>query len=246
MLRPGGADPRALAEMNAALVHRGPDSDGQFVSGPVGLAARRLSIIDLDHGDQPIGNEDGRSRWSRTARSTTTRRCAASSSGPGTGFAPAATRRPSCTSTRSTDSTSPSGSGACSRWPSGTPGGDAGTGPRPLRNQAALLPRAAGALAFASELKALRRRRVQPRGGPGRARLVPHFNSIPAPMTIFREARKLPPVTCWSPGSRRSCALCGPAPATRSCGRGRGRPDELRGRLRDSVRAHLSPTCRSG
>ena len=45
--------------MSATLVHRGPDSDGTFVDGPVGLAARRLAIIDLETGDQPIANEDG-------------------------------------------------------------------------------------------------------------------------------------------------------------------------------------------
>src|SRR6266436_2400795 len=55
----GAADPERLAAMSATLVHRGPDSDGAFVDGPVGLAARRLSIIDLDSGDQPIANEDG-------------------------------------------------------------------------------------------------------------------------------------------------------------------------------------------
>src|SRR5918997_397276 len=53
-------DAAALAHMNEALVHRGPDSEGQLVDGPVGLAARRLSIIDLAGGDQPISNEDGR------------------------------------------------------------------------------------------------------------------------------------------------------------------------------------------
>src|SRR3954454_16131313 len=56
---PRGADPDALARMSATLVHRGPDSDGAFVDGPVGLAARRLAIIDLDTGDQPLANEDG-------------------------------------------------------------------------------------------------------------------------------------------------------------------------------------------
>src|SRR5215207_1957616 len=48
-----------LAAMSAALAHRGPDSDGSFVDGGVGLAARRLAIIDLADGDQPIANEDG-------------------------------------------------------------------------------------------------------------------------------------------------------------------------------------------
>src|SRR5213595_1084172 len=45
--------------MSATLVHRGPDSDGSFADGPVALAARRLAIIDLETGDQPIANEDG-------------------------------------------------------------------------------------------------------------------------------------------------------------------------------------------
>jgi asparagine synthase (glutamine-hydrolysing) len=45
--------------MSATLVHRGPDSHGTFVDGGVGLAARRLAIIDLTGGDQPISSEDG-------------------------------------------------------------------------------------------------------------------------------------------------------------------------------------------
>jgi asparagine synthase (glutamine-hydrolysing) len=57
---PSGPDPAALAAMAAALVHRGPDSSGEALDGPVALAARRLAIIDLDHGDQPIATEDGR------------------------------------------------------------------------------------------------------------------------------------------------------------------------------------------
>src|ERR671930_196805 len=54
----GAADPDRVAGMSATLVHRGPDSFGEYVDGPVALAARRLSIIDLATGDQPIGNED--------------------------------------------------------------------------------------------------------------------------------------------------------------------------------------------
>ena len=48
-----------LAEMTGRLVHRGPDSDGYFVEGATGLGFRRLSIIDLVSGDQPIYSEDG-------------------------------------------------------------------------------------------------------------------------------------------------------------------------------------------
>jgi len=45
--------------MADAIVHRGPDDEGYYVSGPVGLGFRRLSIIDLNTGHQPISNEDG-------------------------------------------------------------------------------------------------------------------------------------------------------------------------------------------
>lgn len=48
-----------LAAMIGRLHHRGPDSQGFYRKGPVGLAHARLSIIDLAGGDQPIANEDG-------------------------------------------------------------------------------------------------------------------------------------------------------------------------------------------
>src|SRR5437660_6522648 len=51
-----------LAEMNQRIAHRGPDDDGFFVEENVGLAMRRLSIIDIRTGHQPISNEDG-SSW---------------------------------------------------------------------------------------------------------------------------------------------------------------------------------------
>ena len=54
----GPANPDRLAAMSAKLVHRGPDSDGIFAEGQAALAARRLAIIDLETGDQPIANED--------------------------------------------------------------------------------------------------------------------------------------------------------------------------------------------
>jgi asparagine synthase (glutamine-hydrolysing) len=47
----------SLAEMNAQIVHRGPDDDGFFYDGNVGLAMRRLSIIDVKTGHQPLTNE---------------------------------------------------------------------------------------------------------------------------------------------------------------------------------------------
>jgi asparagine synthase (glutamine-hydrolysing) len=50
----------ALAAMNRQIVHRGPDDEGFFVEENVGLAMRRLSIIDIKTGRQPISNEDER------------------------------------------------------------------------------------------------------------------------------------------------------------------------------------------
>ena len=48
-----------LARMNDAIRHRGPDDDGFYLNGPVGLGMRRLAIIDLKSGQQPIHNQDG-------------------------------------------------------------------------------------------------------------------------------------------------------------------------------------------
>ncbi|HUF42104.1 MAG TPA: asparagine synthase (glutamine-hydrolyzing) [Verrucomicrobiae bacterium] len=55
----GGVDEGAVRAMSAALAHRGPDDEGYHFDGAVGLGHRRLSIIDLDHGRQPLSNEDG-------------------------------------------------------------------------------------------------------------------------------------------------------------------------------------------
>lgn len=51
-----------LERMNGRLVHRGPDEEGLYVDGRVGLAMRRLRVIDLAGGSQPIENEDATAR----------------------------------------------------------------------------------------------------------------------------------------------------------------------------------------
>lgn len=56
--RGASADERLLYGMSQTMIHRGPDDDGVYCDGPVGLAMRRLSIIDLDTGRQPVANED--------------------------------------------------------------------------------------------------------------------------------------------------------------------------------------------
>src|SRR6516162_3070074 len=52
----------ALHRMGRVTIHRGPDDEGTHVDGPLALGMRRLSIIDLSGGHQPLTNEDG-SLW---------------------------------------------------------------------------------------------------------------------------------------------------------------------------------------
>jgi len=56
---PRPMDPQLVKTMMGTMNHRGPDEEGMFVSGSVGLGHKRLCIIDLSSGAQPMGNEDG-------------------------------------------------------------------------------------------------------------------------------------------------------------------------------------------
>ena len=51
--------PALVKDMADTIHHRGPDDEGYYVSGPIGLGFRRLAIIDLTTGHQPLSNEDG-------------------------------------------------------------------------------------------------------------------------------------------------------------------------------------------
>ena len=57
--RQANVSPALVKGMADAIRHRGPDDDGYYVRGQIGLGFRRLSIIDLNTGHQPISNEDG-------------------------------------------------------------------------------------------------------------------------------------------------------------------------------------------
>src|SRR4029450_13099790 len=206
--------------MSPPLVHRGPDSDGVLIDGPVGLAARRLSIIDLETGDQPIANEDGTVHVVQNGEIYNYRELRAGLERAGHRF-----RTQSDTEVL-VHLYEEHGEGFAERlrgmfavavW-------DAGSqrlllardpfGIKPLYYRID-----SGGLAFASELRAL------PRGEIDHDALEAFlaFNSIPAPYSIFREVRKLPPgsLLVWEGGDASELA------------------EELRGRLRDSVRAHL-------
>ncbi|PYR44341.1 MAG: hypothetical protein DMF93_00625 [Acidobacteria bacterium] len=52
-------DRERLSAMTSVIAHRGPDADGFYVGEGIGLGHRRLSIIDLSTGDQPLANENG-------------------------------------------------------------------------------------------------------------------------------------------------------------------------------------------
>jgi hypothetical protein len=73
LLRDSGAIVNAaeITAMCDVITHRGPDDQGVYVSGSVGLGMRRLSIIDLAGGHQPMQTEDGRLPSSSTVKSTT-------------------------------------------------------------------------------------------------------------------------------------------------------------------------------
>ena len=51
-------DPTQIRAMCDEIRHRGPDDEGYHIEGPCGIGMRRLSIIDLETGQQPIANED--------------------------------------------------------------------------------------------------------------------------------------------------------------------------------------------
>jgi asparagine synthase (glutamine-hydrolysing) len=241
------ADAVALAQMSEALVHRGPDSDGLLVDGPVGLAARRLSIIDLAGGDQPIANEDGRIHVVQNGEIYNYRELRDELARSGHSF--------------STHSDTEVLVHAYEQWGAAFVERLRGMFAVAIwdsRERRLLLARdrhgikplywsaERGALSFASELKAL----VRQPGFSGEVDLDAleaylAFNSIPAPLTIYRGVRKLPPghLLEWRDGAQpevRRFALDRPRPADRLRAESEDElADELRDRLRDSVRAHL-------
>jgi asparagine synthase (glutamine-hydrolysing) len=237
----GHADVEALRAMSAQLVHRGPDSGGEHVDREVALGSRRLSIIDLAGGDQPIANEDGsvvvvqngeiynypelRDELLRAGHvfrtHSDTEALVHLYEEHGTGFAERLR-----------------GMFAVAIW-------DASRRRLVLaRDRYGIKPlyyrHVGGELRFASELRAL------PRGEIDTDALEAFlaFNSIPAPYSIFRDIRKLPAghVLVWENGSVAIERFARPGPAASDALRNGDEAElveELRARLRDSVKAHL-------
>jgi asparagine synthase (glutamine-hydrolysing) len=242
----GRADLEAVGRMSGRLVHRGPDDDGTFHEGRVALAARRLSIIDLDHGHQPIANEDGSAVVIQNGEIYNYRELKRELEGRGHRFAT------DCDTEVLVHLYEEHGDAFVERLR-----GMFALALWDKRRQRLLLARdrfgikplyyraVGGGLSFASELKAMLEqpgfsREIDPRAVS--AYLA--FNSIPAPLTIFAEARKLPPgnLLTWEGGeiAQRRYARPGPVPGSEQR---RDSTDELAAELRevldDSVRAHL-------
>jgi asparagine synthase (glutamine-hydrolysing) len=237
----GAVDPARVAAMSATLVHRGPDSDGSHIEDGVGLAARRLAIIDLETGDQPIANENGRVHVVQNGEIYNYKELRRELEQAGHRFS---THGDTEVLVHLYEDEGLDfarrlrGMFAVAIW-------DADRrrlvlardrfGIKPLYYRTENTQ-----LAFASELRAL------PRGEIDLDALEAFlaFNSIPAPLTIFRETRKLPPghVLVWEEGRVELTRYARPQPVAA----GEVREDdeaelveELRARLRDSVRAHL-------
>jgi len=225
--------------MSVTLVHRGPDSDGALIDGPVGLAARRLAIIDLETGDQPIANEDGTIHVVQNGELYNYRELRAELERAGHRFRTHgdtevlvhlyeqhgldfARRLRGMFTVALWDSRERRLVLARDRY-----------GIKPLYYRVA-----GGGLEFASELRALSRGEID----LDALEAFLAFNSIPAPLTIFRDTRKLPAghLLVWEDGKTRTERFARPGPALELRHDDEAELiEELRARLRDSVRAHL-------
>src|SRR5215211_5745708 len=239
-------DERAVHAMAGALVHRGPDDEGVFAAGPAALAARRLSIIDLARGHQPMSSEDGRVTVVQNGELYEHRRVQAELEARGHRFASHCDTEvlPHLYEERGEAfAEGLRGMFAIALW-------DA-------RERRLLLARdpfgikplyyrvEGDLLSFASELKAL----VRQPGFSGEVDLEAleaylAFNSVPAPMSIYRGVRKLPAGHLLDARDGRIAVRRFARPAPVAAGAVRREPGgdlaaELRERLRDSVRAHL-------
>src|SRR5918999_1418929 len=196
------ADRALVEEMASTLFHRGPDSGGVFAENGTAIAARRLAIIDLQTGDQPLSNEDGTVTVVQNGEIYNYRELREQlvAKGHRLGIKPLYYR---------------------------------------FRN---------GSLSFASELKALLRQSDFSREiDPDAVETFLAYSFVPAPLSIFREARKLPPGCTLVWEEERGDAIeveryAQPRPARGHELRDESEEElaeELRERLRDSVRAHL-------
>ena len=240
-------DPGPLPAMCDALRHRGPDDGGIWSEGPVALGNRRLSIIDLAGGHQPMFSEDGQIAVVQNGELYNHDALRAELQAAGHVFA---TR---CDTEVLVHGYEAWGEGVLERLR-----GMFAVAIWDARERRLLLARdrfgikplywtaQRGVLGFASELNALRRIGLREDIDPDALEAYLAFNAIPAPLTIFSDVRKLGPgqLLSFAPGTGAPEVRdwCRPLPARAGALRGESEgalAAELRERLRDSVRAHL-------
>ena len=235
----GPVDPERLRRMAATLYHRGPDSEGTHVDGGIGIAARRLAIIDLTGGDQPIANEDGSVVVVQNGELYNYRELERELERAGHRFH---TRCDTEVLAHGWEEWGPGlwerirGMFAVAIW-------DARAHKLVLaRDRFGIKPLyyrdVGGELGFASELDALPKGEIDLDALEG----FLAFNVVPAPLSIFRDIRKLRPgcTLTWQDGRTtiERFARTGPLPARHGEDEAE-LVEECRARLRDSVRAHL-------
>jgi asparagine synthase (glutamine-hydrolysing) len=239
-------DPAVLEQMSHAIAHRGPDSHGLLTDGPVGLAVRRLAIIDLEHGDQPIADEEGRVQVVQNGEIYNYRDLRARLERGGHRFA---TRSDTevlvhLYQERGLDFVHElRGMFAIALW-------DPGNHRLILaRDRFGIKPLyyrlTEDELAFGSELKSLLSQPGVPRAlDLDAVESFLAFNAIPAPLTIFAGIRKLPAGHLLVCDGREASVVRYARPGPNPAGDLRSEPPEelaaeLLERLRDSVSAHL-------
>src|SRR5579885_1126443 len=235
----GAVDRDALHRMAQTLEHRGPGSEGACAEAGIALAARRRGVINLAGGDQPIANEDGTVVVVQNGELYNYRELTHELQHAGHEFR-----------TRSDTEVLEH---AYEQWGAGFAERLRGMFAVALwdaRGRRLVLARDrfgikplyyrhdANELAFASELDAL------PQGEIDLDALDAFlaFNSIPAPLSIFRETRKLPPghILTWREGAIELERFARPGPLPLRADADEAElVEECRARLRDSVRAHL-------
>jgi asparagine synthase (glutamine-hydrolysing) len=234
----GAVDPDRLARMSATLHHRGPDSEGTHIDGPVGIAARRLAIIDLTGGDQPLANENGSVVVVQNGEIYNYRDLMHELERAGHRF------RSRCDTEVLVHGYEQWGGKLWERLR-----GMFAVAVWDAREQRLVLARdrfgikplyyrdVSDELSFASELDALPQGEIDLDAIEG----FLAFNVVPAPLSIFKEVRKLLPghTLTWEHGRAtvERYARTGPLPARNDDEA--ELVEECRARLRDSVRAHL-------
>ncbi len=239
-----GEAPRLVREMAAAIAHRGPDDEGFLEDPRAALGVRRLSIVDIAGGHQPIGSEDGRIQVAYNGEIYNFRELRQRLEARGHSFRTATDTE---VVVHAYEDEGPAalarlnGIFALAIWDSGP--GRLLLARDPLGVKPLYYARNGGTLAFASEAKALLTlpwisREVDPEA----LRLYLSFRFVPSPRTLFRGIRKLGPGEHLLVQGDREPVIASYVPQPRDAERGMSEHEllaEFRSQLTAAVRRQL-------